>query len=314
MPSPIALHGPVHRLDPAERASVEALIRRLHPAIRHAPLGDATWRTLVSQAGPDYTAAWASGSGEPAAETAARPQILAYAQVTRLPADEVWVAELVIDPAHQDRLVDLGAPLLSRALKGSGQHTHYWVSDPTPAHLEVVARLDLHHHRVLHQMKCPLPLPAPAELRGLPTRPFEVGRDEEALLEVNRRAFASHPDQGRMTAAQLQQRIHEPWFDPEGCLLSEIDGQLAGFCWTKLFADYEPVMGEIHIIGVDPAFAGRGLGPRLVVAGLDHLASRGAGEGVLFVEGDNEAARAMYDRLGFVVTRTDRAFATSLHG
>ncbi len=308
MPSPIALHGPVHRLEPAERDSVEALIRRLHPAIRHAPLGDATWRALVSGAGPDYTAAWATET------EAIGTTPLAYAQVTRLPADEVWVAELVIDPAHQHRLVDLGAPLLSRALKGSGQHTHYWVSDPTPAHLEVVARLDLHHHRVLHQMKCPLPLQAPAELRGLATRPFEVGRDSEALLNVNRRAFATHPDQGRMTAAQLQQRIDEPWFDPAGCLLTEIDGQLAGFCWTKLFANYEPVMGEIHIIGVDPTFAGRGLGPRLVVAGLEHLASRGASEGVLFVEGDNEAARVMYDRLGFVVTRTDRAFATSLHG
>ncbi|MFN0027787.1 MAG: mycothiol synthase [Acidimicrobiales bacterium] len=312
MSFPITLHGPVHRLEHGERDSIEALIHRLHPAIRHAPLGDATWRTLVSGAGPDYTAAWASRSDHSSPDSTV--EVVAYAQVTRLPADEVWVAELVIDPAHQERLVDLGAPLLSRALKGSGQHTHYWVSDPTPAHLEVVARLDLHHHRLLHQMKCPLPLQAPAELRGLVTRPFEVGRDEASLLEVNRRAFATHPDQGRMTAAQLQQRIEEPWFDPEGCLLSEIDGQLAGFCWTKLFRDYQPVMGEIHIIGVDPAFAGRGLGPRLVVAGLEHLASRGAGEGVLFVEGDNEAARAMYDRLGFVVTRTDRAFATSLHG
>ncbi|MEZ5233079.1 MAG: mycothiol synthase [Acidimicrobiales bacterium] len=307
----MALHGPAPALDAGELQAVTSLFHRLAHGIRHAPLGDATWRRLATGPDTDFCAAWATDDelddGHP-------DEVIAYAQVTRLPADEVWVAELVIDPDHQDRLVHLGAPLLQRALKGSGQHTHYWVSDPTPAHLEVVARLGLHDHRMLHQMKRPLPLDAPAELRGLPTRAFEVGRDEEILLEVNRRAFASHPDQGHMTRAQLDERMAQPWFDPAGCLLTQIDGRVAGFCWTKLFEDYDPPLGEIHIIGVDPDFAGRGLGPRLVVAGLEHLAERGAAEGVLFVEGDNDGARAMYDRLGFVVTRTDRAFATSLHG
>ncbi len=309
----MSLHGPVHRLNGDERRAINALIQRLAPSIRHAPLGDTVWERLVQQDGPDYTGAWADKPAETTSSNDSR-SIIAYAQVTRLPADEVWVAELVIDPAHQAQLVDLGAPLLARALKGSGQHTHYWVSDPTPAHLEVVARLDLHDHRVLHQMKRSLPLDPPAELRGLSTRPFVVGQDEAALLEINRRAFASHPDQGHMTMAQLEERKAQPWFDAAGCLMAEIDGELAGFCWTKLFTEYQPVLGEIHIIAVDPAFVGRGLGPRLVVAGLDYLTRQGAAAGVLFVEGDNEGARAMYDRLGFVVTRTDRAFATSFHG
>ena len=307
----MALHGPAHLLDAGELAAMTRLFRRLTPGIRHAPLGDATWRRLASGPDTDFCAAWATSD---ALEDGHPDEVIAYAQVTRMPADEVWVAELVVEPDHQDQLVHLGAPLLTRALKGSGQHTHYWVSDPTPGHLEVVARLGLHDHRILQQMKRPLPLDAPAELRGLETRPFVVGEDEDVLLEVNRRAFASHPDQGHMTRAQLDERMHQSWFDPRGCLLTEIDGQVAGFCWTKLFDDYDPPLGEIHIIGVDPAFAGRGLGPRLVVAGLEYLAGRGAREGVLFVEGDNDGARAMYDRLGFEVTRTDRAFATSLHG
>jgi mycothiol synthase len=307
----MALHGPAHRLDDDERLAVTSLFARLAPGIRHAPLGGSTWQRLVAENGPDYCGAWATA--EPS-DGPSDGHVIAYAQVTRLPADEVWVAELVIDPDHESQLVDLGTPLLARALKGSGAHTHYWVSDPTPAHLEVVARLGLHDHRVLHKMHRPLPFDAPEELRGLQTRPFVPGQDDERLLEVNRRAFASHPDQGNMTLAQLHARMAQPWFDPAGCLVTEVDGEFAGFCWTKLFDEYQPPLGEIHIIAVDPAFAGHGLGPRLVVAGLEHLAARGASEGVLFVEGDNAAARAMYDRLGFVVTRTDRAFATSLHG
>ncbi len=300
----MSLHGPVHHLDSDERAAMHHLFARLTPALRHAPLGDSEWTRLATTTGPDFACAWATHDNV----------VIAYAQVTRLPADAVWVAELVVDPEHTSRLVDLGAPLLARALKGSGEHTHYWVSDPTPAHLEIVARLGLHEHRMLHQMKCPLPLEVPDELRGLNTRAFVVGQDESALLDLNRRAFASHPDQGRMTRAQLDERMAQPWFDPAGCLMCEIDGRLAGFCWTKLFAEYDPPLGEIHIIAVAPEHAGRGLGPRLVAAGLEHLTAKGAGEGVLFVEGDNVGALAMYERLGFVVTRTDRAFATSPHG
>ena len=72
------------------------------------------------------------------------------------------------------------------------------------------------------------------------------------------------------------------------------------------------MLGEIHIICVDPAFGGRGLGPGLVEAGLVHLHAKGAGEGMLFVEGSNDAALGLYQRLGFRIVRSDRAFAVTL--
>ncbi|MEN9802838.1 MAG: hypothetical protein RLZ37_1963, partial [Actinomycetota bacterium] len=46
----------------------------------------------------------------------------------------------------------------------------------------------------------------------------------------------------------------------------------------------------------------------LVVAGLDNMARRGITEAMLFVDAENRAAVEMYERLGFRVTRTDRAF------
>jgi mycothiol synthase len=311
----VSLHGPSERLEAGPLREVEKLIERLAPAIRHAPLGGADWERLATGGRGGFVAAWADDGGPGDAAdggTDADPDgVIAYAQATQLPADEQWVAEVVIDPDHQSSLVDLGAPLLSRVLRHSVAHAHWWVSDPSPAHLELAARLGLHPHRVLHQMRRPLPVGEPWDI---PVRPFVPGQDEDAVLTVNRRAFAAHPDQGQMSRAQLDARVAEPWFDPNGFLLSEIDGRLAGFCWTKVFTDLVPQLGEIHIIGVDPDFAGRKLGPQLVLAGLDHLASKGIGEGVLFVEGDNSGALAMYEKLGFRVTRTDHAFATSAHG
>ena len=104
----------------------------------------------------------------------------------------------------------------------------------------------------------------------------------------------------------------EPWFDPEGLRICELEGRVAGFCWTKLFTWETPVLGEIHVICVHPDFAGRHLGRGLVLAGLEHLHATGATVGMLFVEADNDAALELYRKLDFAIVRTDRAFATTV--
>jgi len=133
-----------------------------------------------------------------------------------------------------------------------------------------------------------------------------VGRDEEAWLEVNNRAFAWHPDQHGQTMADITAAEAEPWFDPEGFLLHEVDGRLAGFCWTKIHDDERPRLGEIYVIGVDPAFHGQGLGRPLVLAGLDWLADQGLRDGILYVEHDNAPALHVYEKMGFEVLSHDR--------
>ena len=68
---------------------------------------------------------------------------------------------------------------------------------------------------------------------GIRTRPFRPGVDEEAWLAANNRAFAAHPEQGHWDLATLVEREQEPWFDPEGLLILEEGGQVAGSCWTR---------------------------------------------------------------------------------
>jgi len=136
-------------------------------------------------------------------------------------------------------------------------------------------------------------LPLADSTPPLKTRAFALGADDDAFLRVNNLAFAWHPDQSDWTHDHLNELVQEPWFDAEGFLLHEIDGTLAGFCWTRVHAETatDPRLGEIFVIAVDPAFHGQGLGRSLTIA---------IEIGMLHVEHDNVAAQSLYRDLGFV--------------
>jgi mycothiol synthase len=234
---------------------------------------------------------------------------LAYSQVIR--GTRRWELELVYDHDPDRLAAGLGAAadVLAAAIdvvrQEGGGHVHLWITRPTEDHQRLAASLGLAPGRELWQLRRPLPVGAPVTLA---TRPFVVGQDEEAWLEVNNRAFDWHPEQGGWTVDDVRSREAEPWFDPAGFLLHEIDGRLAGFCWTKVHTDHDPPLGEIYVIAVDPAFHQRGLGRALVLAGLDHLHRAGLRVGMLYVDATNTAATHLYRDMGFTVDHVDRAY------
>ena len=152
---------------------------------------------------------------------------------------------------------------------------------------------------------------------SLPVRPFRPGEDEAAWIEVNNRAFSAHPDQGNWDLPVLTEREQEPWFDPQGFLLHERDGVLAGSCWTKVHPG-DPLgispeaVGEIYVISVDPGLQGQGLGRSLVLRGLQYLAARSIRQAILYTDAGNAPALALYRSLGFEMHHVERCHAGRL--
>lgn len=194
-------------------------------------------------------------------------------------------------------------------------HDRCWLDSP-PNDLDTTAaaalEIDWVETRRLHQMRRPLPVHEHGSSSTRPiieTRSFDVDRDVDAWLRVNNAAFSWHPDQGGKTAEDVAATMAEPWFDADGFRILELDGQMAGFCWTKVHADENPPLGEIYVIAVDPAFGGRGLGGALTLDGLQWMHDhRGVDLGMLYVEANNTAALATYDGLGFEVFSTRVAY------
>jgi mycothiol synthase len=323
-------------LTDAEQAQVRELARRAAAEDGVGPLSEQTVLNLAAGAGRvRHLLLPAEGIA-----------LGGYAQLDD-PAAPDASGELVVDPEARRR--GLGTALVEAVL-ADAPAARLWSHGRLPAAAALAARTGLEPVRELHKMARPL---GPADLdpaavalpEGFSARAFEPGRDEEPWLATNAAAFAHHPEQGRMTLADLQDRMAQPWFDPAGFVIVTADDapdEVAAFHWTKVDADTPSTgrahggggreashtagrahggggreashtAGEVYVVGVHPQYQGRGLGRPLTALGLAHLASLGLDEVDLYVDGDNAAAIHTYTALGFRSIMVDVMYSHAVH-
>ncbi|MBE8520511.1 mycothiol synthase [Amycolatopsis sp. H6(2020)] len=221
------------------------------------------------------------------------------------------VAELFVHPAHRNR--GYGAKLLQALDERAAVGFRVWAHGDHPAAQKLALKTGLERKRellILHVDVSGADWPEPILRDGVSLRTFVPGQDEDAVVRVNARAFDWHPEQGALTADDVRADERRSWFDADGFFLAEENGEVIGFHWTKV---HEPTpgrfggerVGEVYVVGVDPAAQGGGLGRALTLAGLRYLASRGLRQIILYVEGDNAPALAVYTKLGFARHETD---------
>ncbi len=205
--------------------------------------------------------------------------------------------ELVIDPDARGRGV--GTALAARVLAEHPEVVFAWAHGDHPASRALAARFGFEAVRTLLQLRAPvgsgLDTPPPAALDQRSVTAFYPGQDDTEWLALNARAFAQHPEQGKLTQRDLDDRMAEPWFDAEDFLILRDGDAMIGFCWLKVDGD----IGEFYAVATDPERQGKGLGRVLMDAGLARLATRGIRTAALYVEADNAPALALYHRYGF---------------
>jgi mycothiol synthase len=265
-----------------------------------APVGDQVLRELTH----DRTAHLLARDGE---------NVVGYLNLA--PADEQApaMAELVVHPSARRR--GLGSAMVRQALTDGGDDARIWAHGNLEPARATAASLGLSVVRELLQMHRLLnDLPAVTIPDGVRITTYSGQGDDAELLRVNNAAFAWHPEQGGWTSADIDERRGEAWFDPEGIFVAvdETTGKLLGFHWTK---QHGADLGEVYVVGVDPAAQGRGLGAALTLVGLHHLATALSASSqtavMLYVEADNSAAVKTYRQLGFDVRSVDAAYALS---
>jgi mycothiol synthase len=296
-------------LTAAEQQSVRELVSAATEFDGVAPVGEQVLREL----GHERTEHLLVAGAQPGA-------IVGYLNLTPPRDGDGGMAELVVHP--QARRRGVGTAMARAALAKTGGRNQFWAHGTLEPARATAAALGLIPVRELVQMRRSLrdaPDSVPP-VAGVEIRTYRGTADDAELLRVNNAAFAQHPEQGGWTDADLAERRGEPWFDPEGLFLAfgapggDEAGRLLGFHWTKVHLD-RPGLGEVYVVGVDPAAQRRGLGQALTAIGIQSLARRLAGWAeptvVLYVESDNAAAVRTYERLGFTTYSVDTAYAVA---
>jgi len=288
-------------LTPEEQRQIRELITAAGDSDKTAPVGEQVLRELAHQRTKHLLVV--------------DDRVVGYLNLAAGPEDGAGMAELVVHP--EARRLGIGTEMIRAALSKTGGRNQFWAHgtlEPARATasalgLEPVREL-VQMRRKLHDLKDAAEPPVPD---GVRIRTYAGTADDAELLRVNNAAFATHPEQGGWTAADLDELRSESWFDPDGLFLAfdERTDALRGFHWTKVHPD-QTGLGEVYVVGVDPAAQGSGLGGLLTAVGVAHLARRLGGTAeptvMLYVESDNTAALKTYQRLGFTQFSLDTAY------
>jgi len=137
---------------------------------------------------------------------------------------------------------------------------------------------------------------APRPPSGTVVRTYREDIDDEAVVEVLAAAYEG-TGEGGWDLARFRSRRQLPWFRAEDLLLAvDAADAVGGLHWLKR---RDAMTGEVYNLAVHPDAQGRGLGPVLLGAGLEHLRAVGCSEVILWVDRANERAVSLYTGWGF---------------
>jgi mycothiol synthase len=239
-------------------------------------------------------------------------KVIAYAHIDETDLVAGPSVELVVHP--ENRKSGYGKELLHKAKEICGNQMRLWAHGDLSAAKKLAKENGFERIRTVIQMRKEL-ADVHTHQHNFEIRTFLPGIDNAEWLALNNQAFDDHPEQGNWSNKDLDTRLSEAWFDPNGFFVAIEDSKMIGFTWTKIHGghshkhegeseqhDHDPI-GEIYITAV--AKTGVGLGNILTETALTYLKRSGLTSAMLYVDSDNQRALNLYKSLGFVESAQD---------
>lgn len=234
--------------------------------------------------------------------------IIGYASIFLEAAIERALMDGMIHPIHRKKGIatELFHRTLGRAREADSKVVQICIPESNLPARNFLSRLGLKFIRHFFEMKLDLnnvrlPDVAPDEytIRSL-------GPDEaDKLTFIQNRAFADSWGFNPNSTDEIAYRINLSCSSPENIMVACLKDLIVGYCWMRLMVDENPaagdIKGEIHMLGVDPDFRRQGIGRRLLLAGLSHLKTKGVPLVELTADGEEPAALALYESVGFEI-------------
>jgi mycothiol synthase len=155
----------------------------------------------------------------------------------------------------------------------------------------------------MFELRSSVPVPPPVFPAGIVARTYE-DRDLARLVDVAGASFADHVTPIAFTEEVVSHVNSLPGFDPRGILLlfDRADPDTA-IGWAKAKHGVVEATGErrgtVSMVGVRPAWRGRGLGRELLRWAIGYGRNAGAATIELYVEAANDGAKQLYLASGF---------------
>jgi len=140
------------------------------------------------------------------------------------------------------------------------------------------------------------------EVSGVTCCHLQAG-EEARLAHIQNRCFAGTWAYNPNKAEDIRWRLDVKGNSLDDVIFAEKAGQYIGYCWTVPNCGQDlstgRSKGQIYMMGVAPAFRGKGVGRKLLQAGLSYLQSKGKEIIDLTVDSGNPPAVKLYDSQGF---------------
>jgi len=128
--------------------------------------------------------------------------------------------------------------------------------------------------------------------------------EEDKLTQIQNRAFAGTWGYNPNTVEEISYRTNLSTCSPGDIVLIYEGDKVIGYCWTGVACEGGATSerkGQIFMLGVDPDYRGKGIGKRVLLAGLTRLKSKSLQVAELTVDSENKTACTLYKSIGFKV-------------